>query len=453
MSSIESVCSAGNLEEIDNFITCDKINLYDQKGLQFKLQFFFKLTTVLSGINYVLLGFAPIHYVCQRDTYDVPSIIELLVSKGCNINLTTKDRRDNALQLAIRSDSFMQHVIDVSVVLLKLGLDSSSRNNQLRSAFDEAIDANYPPLIEVLCGSKTIEELEIDNKLHRDEYYCNLLIEHIKKGKNEARLYDILRRKFALDTRDKENDTPLNLSIKLESLRKDNIMLKLVEFFLKSGADPSLIDIDDHDAYYLADVKKYRDVQRLLHKFKNSKEPEIVECEPLQSADLESPSETPSESPPLNGLEKLNEALFDAIAFGELSEVEECLKTEANLQEKTDEGYGVFHLVCIREDERDRTEICKALLKAGAPVDIIDEKKESPLFEAARKNLDEIAHLILTQSNSYAATNKDGFTAKDIATEKNSEETLKVFENYEKRKRALKNWKKASDKAKTCFIL
>lgn len=51
------------------------------------------------------------------------------------------------------------------------------------------------------------------------------------------------------------------------------------------------------------------------------------------------------------------------------------------------EGYGVFHLVCMREDERDRTEICKALLKAGAPVDIIDEVDKSIpcLFNADHK--------------------------------------------------------------------
>lgn len=140
--------------------------------------------------------------------------------------------------------------------------------------------------------------------------------------------------------------------------------------------------------------------------------------------------------------------------LGRVSDVNLLLKNGASPNQTDENGTPILSLACNRQD-KEGMKIITALLEAGANVDGLDAKGQTPLFYAAKRGNKELVALLLEKGADYYKTDKNGDLARNIAFRAGYkdiveqldgfviEQTNKVHKQYEDYNKALADQYKA----------
>lgn len=407
-------------------------------------------------------GYDALQLVTISRSHDTDALIDLVLKFGADVNSGTSPDQDTSLHLAIRHLP-IDKVQDVVVKLLTCGADPDIRNKRLRSPFDEAIEKGYIGLTTVFEGSESLAKAKDEATRNRDHSLGERLIKAVISGTEEdirtaierganvnyinehgagAIHYAITHCKLEqlkvveilveaggdVNLRDHENDTAMNLAIKMEHLRPNSVMYSIVAYLSKSGTDKSIKDLDGKDAVKLACEKGYKDIEGLLVP---QATPEPI-LSPIQESNEPESEPTPEPQP----------------------EPATPEPQPPDLNKPNEDGFCPIHLAVLNDESEDKCRDVEELINNGAQKDKKTIKEgNTALHLAVTKNDVELVKKLLQLDADCGIKNQNDQMAYDVAVDMGHEEIASILEEEMRRRNIRGKWKKAAKKAKFCVIL
>ncbi|XP_076109465.1 uncharacterized protein LOC143078216 isoform X40 [Mytilus galloprovincialis] len=407
--------------------------------------------------QYVKDGMMPMHIVACSGREDVEEIISFLLQSGSDVDGQTKSDEDTILHLIPRHN-IIRIAFPTILKILEYKPDVFIRNRHLRSPYDEAIALGYFELANVLDGSRSAQDARKYYEQGIGAMYGAKLVEAvmnskedvakdcIKNGANvnyvnehgagaihylfthynlppENILPLLLTSKADPNLRDYEGDNCLNLAIKSQRLRESGNMYKIVNQLLEKGALSTVKDLDGHDAFAIATLRDYKDIVKLIRKFRaghlSEKKEHIVP--------------TPIKKQPTVTTLKEDEDDED--------DEEDDILDDPDLDVNKPNELGLYplHQAILRTDPTTRNRLVSNILNRGADVSARaleseehDEGGNTALHMAVARDQIGTVKIILGYKPLYAVPNNEDQTILQIAETNENEEMIEVLKDYEK---------------------
>ncbi|XP_052082669.1 uncharacterized protein LOC127720098 isoform X28 [Mytilus californianus] len=447
--------------------------------------------------QYVKDGMMPMHIVACSGREDVEEIIGFLLQSGSDVDAQTKSDEDTILHLIPRHN-IIRIAFPTILKILEYKPDVFIRNRHLRSPYDEAIALGYYELANVLDGSRSAQDARKYYEQGIGAMYGAKLVEAvmnskedvakdcIKNGANvnyvnehgagaihylfthyklppENILPLLFTSKADPNLRDYEGDNCLNLAIKSQRLRESGNMYKIVNQLLEKGALSTVKDLDGHDAFAIATLRDYKDIVKLIRKFRaghlSEKKEHFVPAEALKRAVRKTQlMQQPTKRQPTVTTLKEDEDDED--------DEEDDILDDPDLDVNKPNELGLYplHQAILRTDPTTRNRLVSNILNRGADVSARaldseehDEGGNTALHMAVARDQLGTVKIILGYKPLYAVPNNEDQTLLQIAEHNENEEMIEVLKDYEKTisppektKTDLKGKEKGKDK--NCLI-
>ncbi|XP_052082705.1 uncharacterized protein LOC127720098 isoform X33 [Mytilus californianus] len=441
--------------------------------------------------QYVKDGMMPMHIVACSGREDVEEIIGFLLQSGSDVDAQTKSDEDTILHLIPRHN-IIRIAFPTILKILEYKPDVFIRNRHLRSPYDEAIALGYYELANVLDGSRSAQDARKYYEQGIGAMYGAKLVEAvmnskedvakdcIKNGANvnyvnehgagaihylfthyklppENILPLLFTSKADPNLRDYEGDNCLNLAIKSQRLRESGNMYKIVNQLLEKGALSTVKDLDGHDAFAIATLRDYKDIVKLIRKFRaghlsDDEEPTMVT--PKKTQLMQQPTKR---QPTVTTLKEDEDDEDDE---------EDDILDDPDLDVNKPNELGLYplHQAILRTDPTTRNRLVSNILNRGADVSARaldseehDEGGNTALHMAVARDQLGTVKIILGYKPLYAVPNNEDQTLLQIAEHNENEEMIEVLKDYEKTisppektKTDLKGKEKGKDK--NCLI-
>ncbi|XP_052082698.1 uncharacterized protein LOC127720098 isoform X32 [Mytilus californianus] len=443
--------------------------------------------------QYVKDGMMPMHIVACSGREDVEEIIGFLLQSGSDVDAQTKSDEDTILHLIPRHN-IIRIAFPTILKILEYKPDVFIRNRHLRSPYDEAIALGYYELANVLDGSRSAQDARKYYEQGIGAMYGAKLVEAvmnskedvakdcIKNGANvnyvnehgagaihylfthyklppENILPLLFTSKADPNLRDYEGDNCLNLAIKSQRLRESGNMYKIVNQLLEKGALSTVKDLDGHDAFAIATLRDYKDIVKLIRKFRAghlSDEPPALVVNPVK--EKTQLMQQPTKRQPTVTTLKEDEDDED--------DEEDDILDDPDLDVNKPNELGLYplHQAILRTDPTTRNRLVSNILNRGADVSARaldseehDEGGNTALHMAVARDQLGTVKIILGYKPLYAVPNNEDQTLLQIAEHNENEEMIEVLKDYEKTisppektKTDLKGKEKGKDK--NCLI-
>ncbi|VDI22048.1 Hypothetical predicted protein [Mytilus galloprovincialis] len=433
-------------------------------------------------------GMMPMHIVACSGREDVEEIISFLLQSGSDVDGQTKSDEDTILHLIPRHN-IIRIAFPTILKILEYKPDVFIRNRHLRSPYDEAIALGYYELANVLDGSRSAQDARKYYEQGIGAMYGAKLVEAvmnskedvakdcIKNGANvnyvnehgagaihylfthynlppENILPLLFTSKADPNLRDYEGDNCLNLAIKSQRLRESGNMYKIVNQLLEKGALSTVKDLDGHDAFAIATLRDYKDIVKLIRKFRaghlSEKREHIVPTEALKRAVRKTQlMHQPIKKQPTVTTLKEDEDDED--------DEEDDILDDPDLDVNKPNELGLYplHQAILRTDPTTRNRLVSNILNRGADVSARaleseehDEGGNTALHMAVARDQIGTVKIILGYKPLYAVPNNEGKMPNDIAEDNDNLDMMKLLEDY--RRSQLNHDKKKSG---SCSIL
>ncbi|XP_076109430.1 uncharacterized protein LOC143078216 isoform X34 [Mytilus galloprovincialis] len=418
--------------------------------------------------QYVKDGMMPMHIVACSGREDVEEIISFLLQSGSDVDGQTKSDEDTILHLIPRHN-IIRIAFPTILKILEYKPDVFIRNRHLRSPYDEAIALGYFELANVLDGSRSAQDARKYYEQGIGAMYGAKLVEAvmnskedvakdcIKNGANvnyvnehgagaihylfthynlppENILPLLLTSKADPNLRDYEGDNCLNLAIKSQRLRESGNMYKIVNQLLEKGALSTVKDLDGHDAFAIATLRDYKDIVKLIRKFRAghlSDDEEPFNISPKEKKEHIVP--TPIKKQPTVTTLKEDEDDED--------DEEDDILDDPDLDVNKPNELGLYplHQAILRTDPTTRNRLVSNILNRGADVSARaleseehDEGGNTALHMAVARDQIGTVKIILGYKPLYAVPNNEDQTILQIAETNENEEMIEVLKDYEK---------------------
>ncbi|XP_052082628.1 uncharacterized protein LOC127720098 isoform X22 [Mytilus californianus] len=456
--------------------------------------------------QYVKDGMMPMHIVACSGREDVEEIIGFLLQSGSDVDAQTKSDEDTILHLIPRHN-IIRIAFPTILKILEYKPDVFIRNRHLRSPYDEAIALGYYELANVLDGSRSAQDARKYYEQGIGAMYGAKLVEAvmnskedvakdcIKNGANvnyvnehgagaihylfthyklppENILPLLFTSKADPNLRDYEGDNCLNLAIKSQRLRESGNMYKIVNQLLEKGALSTVKDLDGHDAFAIATLRDYKDIVKLIRKFRaghlsDDEEPTMVTPKEKKEHFV------PADEPPALVVNPVKEPTKRQPTVTTLKEDEDDEDDEEDdilddpdldVNKPNELGLYPLHQAILRTDPTTRNRLVSNILNRGADVSARaldseehDEGGNTALHMAVARDQLGTVKIILGYKPLYAVPNNEDQTLLQIAEHNENEEMIEVLKDYEKTisppektKTDLKGKEKGKDK--NCLI-
>ncbi|XP_052082722.1 neurogenic locus notch homolog protein 1-like isoform X35 [Mytilus californianus] len=436
--------------------------------------------------QYVKDGMMPMHIVACSGREDVEEIIGFLLQSGSDVDAQTKSDEDTILHLIPRHN-IIRIAFPTILKILEYKPDVFIRNRHLRSPYDEAIALGYYELANVLDGSRSAQDARKYYEQGIGAMYGAKLVEAvmnskedvakdcIKNGANvnyvnehgagaihylfthyklppENILPLLFTSKADPNLRDYEGDNCLNLAIKSQRLRESGNMYKIVNQLLEKGALSTVKDLDGHDAFAIATLRDYKDIVKLIRKFRAghlSDEPPALVVNPVKEPTKRQPTVTTLKEDEDDEDDEEDDILDDP---------------DLDVNKPNELGLYPLHQAILRTDPTTRNRLVSNILNRGADVSARaldseehDEGGNTALHMAVARDQLGTVKIILGYKPLYAVPNNEDQTLLQIAEHNENEEMIEVLKDYEKTisppektKTDLKGKEKGKDK--NCLI-
>ncbi|XP_052082598.1 neurogenic locus notch homolog protein 1-like isoform X18 [Mytilus californianus] len=463
--------------------------------------------------QYVKDGMMPMHIVACSGREDVEEIIGFLLQSGSDVDAQTKSDEDTILHLIPRHN-IIRIAFPTILKILEYKPDVFIRNRHLRSPYDEAIALGYYELANVLDGSRSAQDARKYYEQGIGAMYGAKLVEAvmnskedvakdcIKNGANvnyvnehgagaihylfthyklppENILPLLFTSKADPNLRDYEGDNCLNLAIKSQRLRESGNMYKIVNQLLEKGALSTVKDLDGHDAFAIATLRDYKDIVKLIRKFRaghlsDDEEPTMVTPKTKKNSHT-----TPDEPPALvvNPVKEKTQLMQQPTKRqptvttlkedeDDEDDEEDDILDDPDLDVNKPNELGLYplHQAILRTDPTTRNRLVSNILNRGADVSARaldseehDEGGNTALHMAVARDQLGTVKIILGYKPLYAVPNNEDQTLLQIAEHNENEEMIEVLKDYEKTisppektKTDLKGKEKGKDK--NCLI-
>ncbi|XP_052082499.1 neurogenic locus notch homolog protein 1-like isoform X6 [Mytilus californianus] len=476
--------------------------------------------------QYVKDGMMPMHIVACSGREDVEEIIGFLLQSGSDVDAQTKSDEDTILHLIPRHN-IIRIAFPTILKILEYKPDVFIRNRHLRSPYDEAIALGYYELANVLDGSRSAQDARKYYEQGIGAMYGAKLVEAvmnskedvakdcIKNGANvnyvnehgagaihylfthyklppENILPLLFTSKADPNLRDYEGDNCLNLAIKSQRLRESGNMYKIVNQLLEKGALSTVKDLDGHDAFAIATLRDYKDIVKLIRKFRaghlsDDEEPTMVTPKekkehfvPAKAKNLDTPRKAPVDEPPalvVNPVKEKTQLMQQPTKRqptvttlkedeDDEDDEEDDILDDPDLDVNKPNELGLYplHQAILRTDPTTRNRLVSNILNRGADVSARaldseehDEGGNTALHMAVARDQLGTVKIILGYKPLYAVPNNEDQTLLQIAEHNENEEMIEVLKDYEKTisppektKTDLKGKEKGKDK--NCLI-
>ncbi|XP_052082572.1 neurogenic locus notch homolog protein 1-like isoform X14 [Mytilus californianus] len=465
--------------------------------------------------QYVKDGMMPMHIVACSGREDVEEIIGFLLQSGSDVDAQTKSDEDTILHLIPRHN-IIRIAFPTILKILEYKPDVFIRNRHLRSPYDEAIALGYYELANVLDGSRSAQDARKYYEQGIGAMYGAKLVEAvmnskedvakdcIKNGANvnyvnehgagaihylfthyklppENILPLLFTSKADPNLRDYEGDNCLNLAIKSQRLRESGNMYKIVNQLLEKGALSTVKDLDGHDAFAIATLRDYKDIVKLIRKFRaghlSEKKEHFV---PAKAKNLDTPRKAPVDEPPalvVNPVKEKTQLMQQPTKRqptvttlkedeDDEDDEEDDILDDPDLDVNKPNELGLYplHQAILRTDPTTRNRLVSNILNRGADVSARaldseehDEGGNTALHMAVARDQLGTVKIILGYKPLYAVPNNEDQTLLQIAEHNENEEMIEVLKDYEKTisppektKTDLKGKEKGKDK--NCLI-
>ncbi|XP_076109387.1 uncharacterized protein LOC143078216 isoform X26 [Mytilus galloprovincialis] len=431
--------------------------------------------------QYVKDGMMPMHIVACSGREDVEEIISFLLQSGSDVDGQTKSDEDTILHLIPRHN-IIRIAFPTILKILEYKPDVFIRNRHLRSPYDEAIALGYFELANVLDGSRSAQDARKYYEQGIGAMYGAKLVEAvmnskedvakdcIKNGANvnyvnehgagaihylfthynlppENILPLLLTSKADPNLRDYEGDNCLNLAIKSQRLRESGNMYKIVNQLLEKGALSTVKDLDGHDAFAIATLRDYKDIVKLIRKFRAghlSDDEEPFNISPKEKKE----HIVPTDEPPAPVVEPVKEPIKKQPTVTTLKEDEDDEDDEEDdilddpdldVNKPNELGLYPLHQAILRTDPTTRNRLVSNILNRGADVSARaleseehDEGGNTALHMAVARDQIGTVKIILGYKPLYAVPNNEDQTILQIAETNENEEMIEVLKDYEK---------------------
>ncbi|XP_076109436.1 uncharacterized protein LOC143078216 isoform X35 [Mytilus galloprovincialis] len=418
--------------------------------------------------QYVKDGMMPMHIVACSGREDVEEIISFLLQSGSDVDGQTKSDEDTILHLIPRHN-IIRIAFPTILKILEYKPDVFIRNRHLRSPYDEAIALGYFELANVLDGSRSAQDARKYYEQGIGAMYGAKLVEAvmnskedvakdcIKNGANvnyvnehgagaihylfthynlppENILPLLLTSKADPNLRDYEGDNCLNLAIKSQRLRESGNMYKIVNQLLEKGALSTVKDLDGHDAFAIATLRDYKDIVKLIRKFRAghlSDEPPAPVVEPVKEK-TQLMHQPIKKQPTVTTLKEDEDDEDDE---------EDDILDDPDLDVNKPNELGLYplHQAILRTDPTTRNRLVSNILNRGADVSARaleseehDEGGNTALHMAVARDQIGTVKIILGYKPLYAVPNNEDQTILQIAETNENEEMIEVLKDYEK---------------------
>ncbi|XP_076109459.1 uncharacterized protein LOC143078216 isoform X39 [Mytilus galloprovincialis] len=409
--------------------------------------------------QYVKDGMMPMHIVACSGREDVEEIISFLLQSGSDVDGQTKSDEDTILHLIPRHN-IIRIAFPTILKILEYKPDVFIRNRHLRSPYDEAIALGYFELANVLDGSRSAQDARKYYEQGIGAMYGAKLVEAvmnskedvakdcIKNGANvnyvnehgagaihylfthynlppENILPLLLTSKADPNLRDYEGDNCLNLAIKSQRLRESGNMYKIVNQLLEKGALSTVKDLDGHDAFAIATLRDYKDIVKLIRKFRaghlsDDEEPFNISPKPIKKQ----PTVTTLKEDEDDEDDEEDDILDDP---------------DLDVNKPNELGLYPLHQAILRTDPTTRNRLVSNILNRGADVSARaleseehDEGGNTALHMAVARDQIGTVKIILGYKPLYAVPNNEDQTILQIAETNENEEMIEVLKDYEK---------------------
>ncbi|XP_052082517.1 neurogenic locus notch homolog protein 1-like isoform X8 [Mytilus californianus] len=476
--------------------------------------------------QYVKDGMMPMHIVACSGREDVEEIIGFLLQSGSDVDAQTKSDEDTILHLIPRHN-IIRIAFPTILKILEYKPDVFIRNRHLRSPYDEAIALGYYELANVLDGSRSAQDARKYYEQGIGAMYGAKLVEAvmnskedvakdcIKNGANvnyvnehgagaihylfthyklppENILPLLFTSKADPNLRDYEGDNCLNLAIKSQRLRESGNMYKIVNQLLEKGALSTVKDLDGHDAFAIATLRDYKDIVKLIRKFRaghlsDDEEPTMVTPKtkknshttpekkehfvPAKAKNLDTPRKAPVDEPPalvVNPVKEKTQLMQQPTKRqptvttlkedeDDEDDEEDDILDDPDLDVNKPNELGLYplHQAILRTDPTTRNRLVSNILNRGADVSARaldseehDEGGNTALHMAVARDQLGTVKIILGYKPLYAVPNNEGKMPNDIAEDNDNLDMMKLLEDY--RRSQLNHDKKKSG---SCSIL
>ncbi|XP_063444171.1 uncharacterized protein LOC134724754 isoform X15 [Mytilus trossulus] len=407
--------------------------------------------------QYVKDGMMPMHIVACSGREDVEEIISFLLQSGSDVDGQTKSDEDTILHLIPRHN-IIRIAFPTILKILEYKPDVFIRNRHLRSPYDEAIALGYYELANVLDGSRSAQDARKYYEQGIGAMYGAKLVEAvmnskedvakdcIKNGANvnyvnehgagaihylfthyelppENILPLLFTSKADPNLRDYEGDNCLNLAIKSQRLRESGNMYKIVNQLLEKGALSTVKDLDGHDAFAIATLRDYKDIVKLIRKFRaghlSEKKEQFVPA-PIKKQ----PTVTTLKEDEDDEDDEEDDILDDP---------------DLDVNKPNELGLYPLHQAILRTDPATRNRLVSNILDRGADVSARaldseehDEGGNTALHMAVARDQIGTVKIILGYKPLYAVPNNEDQTILQIAESNENEEMIEVLKDYEK---------------------
>ncbi|CAG2216666.1 unnamed protein product [Mytilus edulis] len=443
--------------------------------------------------QYVKDGMMPMHIVACSGREDVEEIISFLLQSGSDVDGQTKSDEDTILHLIPRHN-IIRIAFPTILKILEYKPDVFIRNRHLRSPYDEAIALGYYELANVLDGSRSAQDARKYYEQGIGAMYGAKLVEAvmnskedvakdcIKNGANvnyvnehgagaihylfthynlppENILPLLFTSKADPNLRDYEGDNCLNLAIKSQRLRESGNMYKIVNQLLEKGALSTVKDLDGHDAFAIATLRDYKDIVKLIRKFRaghlSEKKEHIVPADEPPAPVVEPVKEkTQLMHQPIKKQPTVTTLKEDE---DDEDDEEDDILDDPDLDVNKPNELGLYplHQAILRTDPTTRNRLVSNILNRGADVSARaldseehDEGGNTALHMAVARDQIGTVKIILGYKPLYAVPNNEGKMPNDIAEDNDNLDMMKLLEDY--RRSQLNHDKKKSG---SCSIL
>ncbi|XP_063444107.1 uncharacterized protein LOC134724754 isoform X8 [Mytilus trossulus] len=444
--------------------------------------------------QYVKDGMMPMHIVACSGREDVEEIISFLLQSGSDVDGQTKSDEDTILHLIPRHN-IIRIAFPTILKILEYKPDVFIRNRHLRSPYDEAIALGYYELANVLDGSRSAQDARKYYEQGIGAMYGAKLVEAvmnskedvakdcIKNGANvnyvnehgagaihylfthyelppENILPLLFTSKADPNLRDYEGDNCLNLAIKSQRLRESGNMYKIVNQLLEKGALSTVKDLDGHDAFAIATLRDYKDIVKLIRKFRaghlsDDDEPSIItptekkeQFVPAKVKNHDTPRKASVDEPPAPVVDPVKEPIKKQPTVTTLKEDEDDEDDEEDdilddpdldVNKPNELGLYPLHQAILRTDPATRNRLVSNILDRGADVSARaldseehDEGGNTALHMAVARDQIGTVKIILGYKPLYAVPNNEDQTILQIAESNENEEMIEVLKDYEK---------------------
>ncbi|XP_052082581.1 neurogenic locus notch homolog protein 1-like isoform X15 [Mytilus californianus] len=465
--------------------------------------------------QYVKDGMMPMHIVACSGREDVEEIIGFLLQSGSDVDAQTKSDEDTILHLIPRHN-IIRIAFPTILKILEYKPDVFIRNRHLRSPYDEAIALGYYELANVLDGSRSAQDARKYYEQGIGAMYGAKLVEAvmnskedvakdcIKNGANvnyvnehgagaihylfthyklppENILPLLFTSKADPNLRDYEGDNCLNLAIKSQRLRESGNMYKIVNQLLEKGALSTVKDLDGHDAFAIATLRDYKDIVKLIRKFRAGHLSTKKNSHTTPKAkNLDTPRKAPVDEPPalvVNPVKEKTQLMQQPTKRqptvttlkedeDDEDDEEDDILDDPDLDVNKPNELGLYplHQAILRTDPTTRNRLVSNILNRGADVSARaldseehDEGGNTALHMAVARDQLGTVKIILGYKPLYAVPNNEDQTLLQIAEHNENEEMIEVLKDYEKTisppektKTDLKGKEKGKDK--NCLI-